>query len=76
MRMRTDPRFNGSSPVRCASCAAIVLVAKFSAQQTSIQWSLPAMRACSGYTAGAGCPRLRASIDEAVLLGVVPVGPP
>lgn len=64
-------------PVSCSSCARTVLVEKFSAVHTSIQWTddaqqCPQMRAtheCGGVAFGArsrGCAELRASIDQAV----------
>jgi hypothetical protein len=84
--MRADPRHDGLRPVCCSSCGADVLVAKFSAQHTSVQWSLPAMRACREFgalvAAGGqsalieGCGSLRSSIDAAVLAGRLPVTPP
>ncbi|HEX6522043.1 MAG TPA: hypothetical protein VF070_18855 [Streptosporangiaceae bacterium] len=83
---RNDPRFDGVQPVSCGECGAAVLVAKFSPQHTSVQWSLPAMRACLEFgmltAAGEqtalsdGCGRLRASIDAAVRDGRLPVAPP
>jgi hypothetical protein len=83
---RTDPRFDKLSPVSCVTCGASVLVVKFSAQHTSVQWSLPAMRSCVEFTeitAGGGqtalspsCARLRACIDAAVRAGRLPVAPP
>ena len=84
--MRTDPRFDGLSPVCCATCGASVLVAKFSAAHTSVQWSLPAMRSCEEFGAvlaageetalSPGCGKLRASIEEAVRTGRLAVAPP
>jgi hypothetical protein len=63
-----------------------VLVAKFSPQHTSVQWSLPAMRTCLEFGAlvaaggqsalSSGCASLRSSIDAAVLAGRLPVAPP
>jgi hypothetical protein len=84
--MRTDPRFDGLSPVCCATCGASVLVAKFSAQHTSVQWTLPAMRSCVEFSVLAalgeqtalnpGCVKLRDSIEEAVRSGRLAVAPP
>ena len=84
--MRADPRFDGLQPVRCSSCDACVLVAKFSPQHTSVQWSRPAMLACLEFGAlaeagsltalSAGCDRLRSSIEAAVQAGRLPVAPP
>jgi hypothetical protein len=72
--------------VTCDRCMADLLVAKFSPQHTSVQWSPAAMRACEEFTArsAAGeqtalidcCGSLRASIDRAVLEGRVEVAPP
>ena len=83
---RTDPRFDGLSPVCCVTCGASVLVAKFSPEHTSVQWSLPAQRLCvelgevaaaGGQTAlSPGCARLRACIDAAVRAGRLAVAPP
>jgi len=83
---RNDPRFDRPQPVSCAECGATVLVAKFSPQHTSVQWSLPAMRACLEFgvltAAGEqtalsdGCGRLRSSIDAAVRDGRLPVEAP
>lgn len=84
--MRTDPRFDGLSPVGCTTCGASVLVAKFSAQHTSVQWSLPAQRLCAEFESVAaaggqtalspGCAKLRDSIEEAVRAGRLSVAPP
>ena len=84
--MLADPRHDGLRPVSCSSCGAVVLVAKFSPQHTSVQWSLAAMGMCSEFgalaAAGgqsaliAGCGGLRSSIDAAVLAGRLPVAPP
>lgn len=84
--MLPDPRFAGLAPVCCLSCGTRVLVAKFSEQHTSVQWSLAAMRSCpelgavaarGGQTAlWPGCGALRASIDAAVLAGRLAVSPP
>ena len=81
-----DPRHEGLRPVCCSSCGASVLVAKFSPQHTSVQWSLPAMRACLEFAALAaadghsalmsGCASLRSSIEAAVRSGRLPVAPP
>ena len=68
----------------CRECQARVMVRKNSEHHTSIQWSQDAVAGCatfnelSGQENGrpihSGCPRLVASIEEAVREGVVPVG--
>ena len=83
---RTDERHAGLRPVCCSSCGACVLVAKFSPQHTSVQWSLEAMETCSEFgaltAAGAqraliaGCTSLAESIDSAVAAGHLPIEPP
>lgn len=65
-------------PVRCRSCAAEVLVRKSSWQQTSIQWTAAAARACPEQASdqpgrAPGCPALRESIDEHVESGGLPL---
>lgn len=70
--------------VPCMDCAARVLVRKNSEHHTSIQWSQDAVSDCStfakmsrqegGRPVHAGCPRLNASIEEAVREGAVSVG--
>ena len=72
--------------VECERCGASALVAKFSPQHTSVQWSLESVRACAEFSARIvageqtalieGCASLRASIDRAVLQGRLDVGPP
>ena len=81
-----DERRPVAREVQCARCAAIVLVAKFSPQQTSVQWTADAVRACAEFTtrvAGGqptalidGCASLRASIEAAVRDGRLPVVSP
>jgi hypothetical protein len=83
---RADERHAGVAPVCCASCGATVLVAKFSPQHTSVQWSLEAMDTCGEFgaltAAGAdralisGCASLRESIDAAVASGQLAIEPP
>ena len=73
-------------PVRCARCGAVVLVAKFSPQHTSVQWTAAATAGCAEFgartAAGAwsgpieGCGALRDSIDAAVASGRLAVAPP
>jgi hypothetical protein len=84
--MLADPRFDDLRPVSCAACGASVLVAKFSSEHTSVQWSLPAMGEClefgavvaaGGQTALTdGCGLLRSSIEAAVRSGRLPVASP
>jgi hypothetical protein len=81
-----DERRPSFRPVICDRCLAEVLVAKFSPQHTSVQWSPEAVRTCAEFTArsAAGeqtarinsCASLRAAIDQAVLEGRVEVAPP
>ena len=82
----TDERLARFGRVACDRCAAVVLVAKFSPQHTSVQWSPAAVRACAEFGArvAAGeqtariesCASLRDSIDGAVRRGLVEVSPP
>lgn len=69
--------------VGCHACAATVQVRKNSSHHTSIQWNQQAQHACAAFAEmeqGEGrelhapCPRLQASIDEAVRIGALPVG--
>jgi len=81
-----DERHVALGPVSCARCGAAVLVAKFSPQHTSVQWSAAAVRACAEFGAAAaggrpsalveGCASLRDSIDAAVAAGRLEVSPP
>jgi hypothetical protein len=81
-----DERRAAFREVACDRCAALVLVAKFSPQHTSVQWSQASMRACAEFTArsAAGeltaligaCASLRGSIDRAVAEGRLDVTPP
>jgi hypothetical protein len=81
-----DERRPVTREVRCARCAAVVLAAKFSPQQTSVQWTPDAVRSCAEFAtrvAGGeqsalidGCASLRASIDAAVRDGRLPVVSP
>jgi hypothetical protein len=83
---RIDERRASPQPVRCARCGAVVLVAKFSPQHTSAQWTAAAVACCaefgartSGGAGGApleGCGALRDSIDAAVASGRLAVAPP
>jgi hypothetical protein len=72
--------------VECDHCGVAVLVAKFSLQHTSVQWSAASVRACAEFSArvAAGeqtalidtCARLRGSIDRAAAQGRLEVSPP
>lgn len=62
-------------PLDCATCGTTVLVSKFSAEQTSIQWQVESS-VCplrEGLSVGETCPRLSDSIRDAVLAGAVGV---
>lgn len=81
-----DEREAGFRPVECERCGAVALVAKFSPQHTSVQWSLESVRACAEFSvrAAAGeptalidtCASLRDSIDRAVRDGRLEISPP
>ena len=72
--------------MECGRCGAQVLVAKFSAQHTSVQWTEAAVSACAEFSVAmalgrpsalvAGCGSLRESIDVAVKDGRLEVSPP
>ena len=84
--MLADERRARPQPVRCARCGAVALVAKFSPQHTSVQWTAAAASSCAEFgarTAGGagsalieGCGALRDSIDAAVASGRLAVAPP
>ena len=62
-------------PVTCGRCGTTVLVSKFSAEQTSIQWQV-ASSVCpqrAELPIGETCPALADSIRDAVLAGAVGV---
>ena len=81
-----DEREAGFRPVECDRCGATALVAKFSPQHTSVQWSSQAVRTCAEFSArvAAGeqtalidsCASLRNSIDRAIFEGRLEVLPP
>jgi hypothetical protein len=81
-----DERHADYQRVECDRCAAAVEVAKFSPQQTSVQWSPASVRACAEFTARAaggersalieGCASLHDSIDAALAKGQLKVSPP
>ena len=70
--------------VTCQECQARVMVRKNSEHHTSIQWTQDAVEDCAFFTdfsrddggrpIHSGCPRLVASIEEAVRNGVLSVG--
>lgn len=73
----------GLTPVTCSSCGVEALVKKNSNQHTSVQWTRAGVQSCPEITAARradprglvlGCPRMRASIEDAVRSGdlVVP----
>jgi len=62
-------------PLECGRCGTTVLVSKFSAEQTSIQWQVDST-VCpfrSELSVGETCPALADSIRDAVLAGSVGV---
>jgi hypothetical protein len=78
-----DERDATLGPVQCARCRAAVLVAKFSQQHTSVQWTAAAVRSCAEFAASdrpsalvEGCASLRDSIDAAMGAGRLEVLPP
>ena len=81
-----DERHADYKRVECDRCAAAVEVAKFSAQQTSVQWSPASVRACAEFAARAAegeqsalidtCASLRDSIEAALAEGRLEVSPP
>jgi hypothetical protein len=85
-RVRVDDRLWQFREVECARCGAIVEVAKFSPQQTSVQWTEQAVLRCAEFSAQvaadqpsaliATCASLRASIDAALADGRLAVLPP
>jgi len=81
-----DEREAGFRPVECERCGATAMVAKFSPQHTSVQWSFESVRACAEFSARAAageqtalidtCSSLRGSIDRAVREGRLEILPP
>lgn len=81
-----DEREAGFRPVGCERCGVAALVAKFSPQHTSVQWSLESVQACAEFSARAAageqtalidtCSSLRDSIDRAVRDGRLEILPP
>jgi hypothetical protein len=82
----SDERAWNYATVECGMCGAVVQVAKFSLQHTSVQWTTEAVLTCAEFSAHvaaggssaliATCASLRASIDAAVTDGRVEVLPP
>lgn len=82
----SDERHAALREVACGRCGAVVLVAKFSPQHTSVQWSRKAVQACEEFAArtAAGeqtalistCASLHDSIDRAAGEGRLQVPPP
>src|SRR5688500_5065103 len=70
--------------IACRECQARVMVRKNSEHHTSIQWTRDAVEDCAffaeltrqddGRPIHSGCPRLVASIEEAVRDGVLSIG--
>jgi hypothetical protein len=62
-------------PVPCGRCGTVVLVSKFSAEQTSIQWQVDSSVCPMRHDLHVGdtCPALAAAIQEAVLAGALGV---
>jgi endogenous inhibitor of DNA gyrase (YacG/DUF329 family) len=81
-----DERAWRYTEVECARCGAVVQVAKFSPQHTSVQWTREAVLGCAEFAAAVApgrtsaliptCVSLRASIDLAIADGRVQVLPP
>jgi len=84
--VRDDDRAWRYAEVACGRCAAVVEVAKFSPQHTSIQWDAVAVLRCAEFSAAvadgrpsaliATCSSVRSSIDAAVRDGRLEVLPP
>jgi hypothetical protein len=73
----TDERHATLREVACDRCGAVVDVAKFSPQHTSVQWNADSVRTCAEWNPAArGCARLRDSIERAVRDGRLEVRAP
>ncbi|WP_137723205.1 hypothetical protein [Prescottella subtropica] len=73
----------GLQEVQCRACGTCVLVRKNSFRHTSIQWQGDPARVCPEFTGAGGgpasrqtCPRLLASIEHAVMEGILEVQDP
>ncbi|GAA4490227.1 hypothetical protein GCM10023094_53110 [Rhodococcus olei] len=71
---------DGLQEVECRACGTCVLVRKNSYKHTSIQWQADPASACPEFTRSGGrtgspqtCPRLLASINHAVMEGIIEV---
>jgi hypothetical protein len=81
-----DERRSSYRPVECHRCGATAQVAKFSAQHTSVQWTMASVLACAEFRARAAdgeqsalidtCASMRDSIEAAVADGHLEVSPP
>ncbi|HKR67675.1 MAG TPA: hypothetical protein VJT16_02425 [Streptosporangiaceae bacterium] len=81
-----DERAWQYSEVACGRCGAVVEVAKFSLQHTSVQWTAESVLMCEEFSSRvakggssaltASCASLRASIDAALADGRLEVLPP
>ena len=81
--MRVDERDGAMTEVTCRRCATTVLVRKIRAAQTSVQWRGSSTATCTELAERRAqglhpaqvpvCQALKASIDEAVQAGLVPV---
>lgn len=72
-----DERHATLREVACDRCGAVVDVAKFSPQHTSVQWHADSVRTCTEWsTATRGCLCLRESIERAVRDGRLEVKSP
>jgi hypothetical protein len=72
----------GLTPVVCRTCGVEAMVKKNSGKHTSVQWTADGVAACPEMAADRaanpnglvlGCPRMKASIEDAVLSGDVVV---
>jgi hypothetical protein len=81
-----DERRASYQRVECGRCGATAQVAKFSAQHTSVQWTVTSVLACAEFRARAAegersalvdtCASMRDSIEAAVADGHLEVAPP
>ncbi|MEO9138896.1 MAG: hypothetical protein ABI345_07485 [Jatrophihabitans sp.] len=72
----------GLSPITCATCGVEAMVKKNSRKHTSVQWSAQAVAGCAEISAARaadphamvlGCPRMKATIEDAVADGTLVV---
>jgi len=81
-----DERRASYRQVECGRCGATAQVAKFSAQHTSVQWTMASVLVCAEFRARAAdgersalvdtCASMRDSIEAAVAHGHLEVAPP